>query len=111
MPEGVHECFRVGEDHFFDDFSPNHPPEVDASVNEASVLLGVVARCYTGRPGPTLDESFLDDKTEVWQPTEQLVAQPFANRVGASYVGRQWMVTEEHEVDIVGQGRLVESLF
>jgi hypothetical protein len=40
-----------------------------------------------------------------------LITQPLANRIGASDVGRQRMVAQEHEVHVVGQGCFVETLF
>jgi hypothetical protein len=71
----------------------------------------VIASCYPGRPRATLDDGFIHDEAEVRQPPEQLITQPLANRIGASDVGRERMVAQEHEVHVVGQGCFVETLF
>ena len=88
MCEGIRKCLCVGKDYLFDDLPPRDPPEVDTSLDEAPILLCVIARRHAGRPRPTLNQCFVDDEAEVRQSTEQLVAQPFANRIGTSYVSR-----------------------
>ena len=38
-----------GMGELFDDLSPHHPPEIGTSVDEPTLLFGVITHCHAGR--------------------------------------------------------------